>query len=404
MADPDVLRRIIGYDHAAVGGDFAARMAAAQSSDPAVRSKMMYDAALAETQRRREAGVYAATEAPQERPNPLGDPRMTAANPSYNEADQASRMPADPVDPIIPRASDRGVPLYGQRGAMANLTPPPRAQPVEPGFTPLSDPEAWKNSAAGKMLGIGQPETPQPRREVGFEGLPDAVDPRARIGDGSLPIMPNTTPAATGQPLPPGAANAAPVPMAGLGGQTSNGGTGQGSAASGAVPFNPRGPEAFDPETGTRDDQTRKLSLASRIFGEPDSDKRKSMSKALMMAGAAIMSSPGDLGQAIGAGIQAGVTTFDEATQALRDEEKEMRQMGMEEEAHQLNMALKRLQLERRQGGGGGVGKAKVDPLDAAASDALVLESMGMSPEEAMARSLYKAGYRGVETFSEDAF
>lgn len=401
MADPDVLRRIIGYDHAAVGGDFAARMAAAQSSDPAVRSKMMYDAALAETQRRREAGAYAATEAPQERPNPLGDPRMTSANPSYNEADQASRMPADPVDPIIPRASDRGVPLYGQRGAMANLTPPFQNKGAPAPFE-FQDPyAALVHIDDAPKAGL---ETAR-RREVGFESLPVAVDPRARIGDGSLPIMPNMVPSAQGQPVPLGAANAAPAPMAGLGGQTSNGGgTGQGGASSGAVPFDPRGPEAFDPETGTRDDQTRKLSLASRIFGEPDSDKRKSMSKALMMAGAAIMSSPGDLGQAIGAGIQAGVTTFDEATQALRDEEKEMRQMGMEEEAHQLNMALKRLQLERRQGGGGGVGKAKVDPLDAAASDALVLESMGMSPEEALARSLYKAGYRGVETFSEDAF
>jgi len=111
-------------------------------------------------------------------------------------------------------------------------------------------------------------------------------------------------------------------------------------------PVSANDPDMYDPDTGLRSDDARKLGLLERMFGEKGSDKYQTAGKALMMAGAAIMSSQGSLGEAVGQGIQAGLMTYDDAMQALKDEEKEARQMGMAEEAHALNMQLKQLQIQ----------------------------------------------------------
>ena len=156
----------------------------------------------------------------------------------------------------------------------------------------------------------------------------------------------------------------------------------------------PMSPEQFDPETGTRTEDARKLGLLERMFGEKGSDEYRQAGKALMMAGAAIMSTNGDLGTALGNGIQAGLMTYDDAMQALRDEEKEARQMGMTEEAHELNMELKRLQLQRaRQGpvkaGAAETGLTDVQKAVITAGEILTLFP-DTSPEDAKGFALRK--------------
>lgn len=150
--------------------------------------------------------------------------------------------------------------------------------------------------------------------------------------------------------------------------------------------FDPAGPEAYDPETGLRGDDARKTSFLQRLFG---SDKDPNLGRALLAAGAAMMGTNGHFGEALANAVQAGLTTYDDATQALKDEEKEARQMGMIEEAHELDMALKRLQLERRRAGP--IKAVERSPVEQAFEDAasIVAVSGGMiSEEEAMRMAL----------------
>ena len=114
-----------------------------------------------------------------------------------------------------------------------------------------------------------------------------------------------------------------------------------------AALIDPMAPEMFDPETGERPDSARKMGLLERMFGEKGSGEYKAAGRALMMAGAAIMSTRGNLGEAIGQGIQAGLMTYDQAIEALREEEEQARMMGMKEEAHAMSMHLQRLRASR---------------------------------------------------------
>lgn len=112
----------------------------------------------------------------------------------------------------------------------------------------------------------------------------------------------------------------------------------------------PTGEEAYG-EGGTRDDETRRVSLIDRIFGEDGTPERRQAGIALMRAGAAMMTTDGNLGDAIGNAINAGLASYDEGMSALREEERIARQMGMEEEAHQMRMALDRLRMRRLEAG-----------------------------------------------------
>ena len=150
-------------------------------------------------------------------------------------------------------------------------------------------------------------------------------------------------------------------------------------------------PEQFDPETGTRTEEARKLGLLERMFGEKGSPEYQAAGRALMMAGAAIMSTDGDLGKALGNGIQAGLMQYDDVLEALREEEMEARQMGMAEEAHAMNMHLKSIQAARA-AAGGKRGSLSAEPELTKAQQAAVLADeftqLGLDPQTSLAGAL----------------
>lgn len=153
------------------------------------------------------------------------------------------------------------------------------------------------------------------------------------------------------------------------------------------ISIDPMSPEQFDPETGERSDEARKLGLLERMFGEQGSPEYRAAGRALMMAGAAIMTTDGNLGEALGNGIQAGLMQYDDVLTALREEEAEARAMGMAEEAHALNMQLKKIQIANAGRRGSLKGKAaepELTPIQKGLVLADQLVGFGYSQDEAM--------------------
>lgn len=215
----------------------------------------------------------------------------------------------------------------------------------------------------------GAPEVDiPPQAGLDFAGVPpaDVPAPRADIALSETGFQ---------QPTPAAAA------QAGL----------QAVGAGQPAPMNAMAPEVFDPETGTRPEEARKLGLLERMFGEKGSDEYRNAGKALMMAGAAIMSTSGSLGEAVANGIQAGLMTYDDAMKALSDEEKEARQMGMTEEAHELNMELKRLQLSRAKQGPVKVQPGLTPVQQAAITADQLISQFKVDPDLAMLAAATKA-------------
>lgn len=261
------------------------------------------------------------------------------------------------------------------------------------------------------------PTTAEPFMSGGI-GMPEGMDPLGmpEIGMGGaamVPAMLDGGPAGTplaspqaGLPTPPGPMMLPAVTPPGGGGGT--GGIGAGTVDLANLPsaadVSPLNPEAYNPETGTRPPEARALSIWDRMFGEVGSDQRAAVSQGLIRMGAAMMQSKGDLGQALGEGIEAGLLEFDATTKALADEAKEAKQMGMEEEAHELNMALKRLQLARAQSGGGGGARTSgvvENPFESKASDFAAWSALldtdprfaGLNPEVKNRIALNQSGF-----------
>jgi hypothetical protein len=195
---------------------------------------------------------------------------------------------------------------------------------------PRQTPADWSRNDPPEDPTMPQPDAPP--------GLTFGLDGTTEMPSTPLSFGPNGS-------TPPGGPNADPSRV------QSPGAPGQGSASETSQVA------GVDPETGMRDDETRAMSLMERILGPEDSDRRRNTGKALMAAGATIMSTGGTLGEAIGAGIQNGLLTYDEAAQAIKDEAMAMRDMEMKEEAHAMDMAMAELALARAQAaptGGGG--------------------------------------------------
>lgn len=456
MADRDeIIRRIISGDMSRGGADFAARMAAARMGTP----EQMYSQYALPTQadldqRYRDAQLAPMlTPGAQPAPPMPVDPNAAVGLPS---ADMPPNMPmqaglsAGPsMDP--PAMIDAGTPLPpgvdapGLWSAIAG--PMPGAQNAdqllsEGLITPQEHQQLTQGSRAQQsdvlanagrrtvgaepqatdvapvdMSGImGAPQPPMPGGLENFPymsggiGMPEGV-PAADINSFMFPsavgetapvdqseIIPQaglpTAPAAL--PMPPVTSVAgAPGGTGGVGGGGTGGGIDMSSLPSGEA-VSPSNPEAYNPETGTRPAEARALSVWDRMFGEPGTDRRAAMSQALMQLGAVMMSTNGDLGQALGAGIQAGLLEYDATMKALSEEAREARKMGMEEEAFEIEIELKKLQLARaKMGGGRGARTAGVvaNPLEATRTNALVMESLGfpLTPEQqtfAYARAL----------------
>jgi hypothetical protein len=293
-----------------------------------------------------------------------------SANPSYSE-NRPDRWPEDegalPTGRITPQRPPRPEPtpeavnqwtqdmgsLLGPHRSLSGRPAPERAprpdkiaefQPVytdEQAFNPDANPAANPMRAIFGAAAIDAipSRTPKPSPDAPNTAL--AASPEGYSGAGLLPQNPDIMFAGAEGGVAPPMPTPADTARAGL----------AAAAAGQPAPVNPMAPEVFDPETGTRPEEARKMGLLERMFGEKGSDQYKNAGKALMMAGAAIMSTSGSLGEAVANGIQAGLMTYDDAMQALKDEEKEARQMGMTEEAHELNMELKRLQLSRAKQG-----------------------------------------------------
>jgi|GEM_PF-6939524 len=160
-----------------------------------------------------------------------------------------------------------------------------------------------------------------------------------------LGAAPGTVGAGGGSGGASGAGGSAGLPSGTGGGYGRGGGTSgglqEGLEGASREPGDPLGP------TQERTEEERGMSFFERVFGAEDSDKRGNMGKALMMAGGQIMASGKPLGEAIGEGIQAGIMTYDEAKQALQEEERYAREMGLKEEAHEMRMRLQELQLRQ---------------------------------------------------------
>lgn len=289
----------------------------------------------------------------------------------------------------------------------------PAAPAIQPDFTPPRDPMADFSpvSTDAQAYNPSSNSNANPARAVFGDAAIDAIPSRPQSAqaatpapDAVAPPPPADTPAPQQgllpqnpdimfAPPPPGQAAANPVVAAAAAQPSAP--QPQDVAAAGLIaagqgqslPIDPMAPEQFDPETGLRNEPARKLGLLERMFGEDGSDKRASAGKALMMAGAAIMTTDGNVGEAIGSGIQAGLMTYDQAMQAIKDEEAEARKLGMTEEAHALNMELKRLQLRRAEGGGTR-GPVKAAPEYTPAQKGMMLADtliqFGYSPEEAL--------------------
>ena len=263
------------------------------------------------------------------------------------------------------RMFDRGDTARGYADQM-RAPGPDGTPPDAPGDMPPSAPGAAGSGATA------QPSAPGAEGGgLAYEGVPGlGTDSRADIQFGA------TSPRAA---QPSGPRQIAQAGMA--------------AAAMGEpAPVEPMSPEMFDPETGERPEEARKLGLLERMFGERDSPEYRNAGKALMMAGAAIMGTDGNLGQALANGIQAGLMTYDEAMQALQDEENEARKLGMQEEAHALNMELKRLQIQRAQMGGQTSGPIqKVEeftPIQRTVMMADEFTQLGLAPDESLRSAL----------------
>lgn len=342
-------------------------------------------------------------------------------NPSYIE-NRADRFPGDdPLPtglaqeprparpPVTPeRVDQRSKDMVGLLGPHRSITghePTPREpraarQDNIASFTPVYEDSQAYNEASN----------------------PRANPLRALFGDAAIDAIPSRR--TTEPPLPmPGEAGAAPM-QAGLadGSQAAQGqlpqnpgtmfGGMDAGTTSGQQPATPAeraqaglqaamqgqtpdvdtmAPEQFDPETGERSDEARKLGLLERMFGEQGSNEYRAAGRALMMAGAAIMSTDGNLGQALGNGIQAGLLQYDDVLAALREEELEARKMGMAEEAHAMSMQLKSIQAARA-AAGGKRGPVKAAPELTKIQQAAVLADeftqLGLDPDTALAGAL----------------
>lgn len=436
MPDDSILRRIVEQAQGQGGPAFANRMPSIQE-----RTRMAQDPALALMAQREgmDPADYVksidprAAEAHRQRiernammaKEPQGDgmtfPTQADLDQRYQQQQMMQNMP--PVPSMGQPPAEGQSPQIGLDSPVAR--PPVPRNPIpdagstmEAGATMDRDPFLTTGSMGGRMdapppLPVGN----DAYLTTGMSGAyrTDSEDgllpqpPAAGLSYGNEPMAgtdlnltygdtPNTVPATApmGQVIPgqPGSVQNAPI-------------------QSGLAPVSPTDPEAYDSETGQRTEDARKLSLIERMFGEKGSDRANSSGKALMMAGAAIMSTPGSLGQAIGAGIQQGLMTYDDAQKALADEAKEARQMGMEDEAHALDMELKRIAIERGRRAGTlstKVADAKPDKIqDAITMAARLTTELGLGEEDARNAALgavgitsrYNAFNRAPDPFAE---
>lgn len=462
MVDRDeIIRRIISGDMSRGGADFAARMAAARMGTPeqmyaqyALPTQADLDQRFRDSQRAPmlTPGIPPAPMNAGMAPDvPLMMPAMdTPPNATTQAGLGAPMMDAPPMletgTPLAPGVDAPGLwsaiagPMPGASNAAsllaAEVITPEEYQQLTQGSRGQQS-EVLANAARRKVgtepqptdvpsvnlsgLTGGAPDMTPPASPIetnprfpymsGSIGMPDNILPgdtnTARFPvsiESGAPMPPQITPPQAGLPPAPGPMAIPPTtpgatdPMGGGGGGAGlMGGIDMDSLPSGAA-VSPSNPDAYNPETGTRDPEVRALSIWDRMFGEPGTDRRSAMSQALMRMGAVMMSTNGNLGQALGAGIQEGLLEYDETMKALSDEAKEARKMGMEEEAFQIDMEMKRLQLARARAGGVGGRGARTsgvveNPLEAARTNALVMESLGfpLTPEQqtfAYARAL----------------
>ena len=334
----DILKRIIqgdlsrggpGYSPGTIGNATAERLGI-------VAPELLPEGQQVDT--RPMAGVQAQIGAgPRDRTAPTANERMQNFSPVMQDSD-AYNPNSNPLANPLPRVA-RGI--FGDAAIDAI---PSRERPAPPDMAdsgiPMPDapdPQAAMAPQAGlEYAGVPPVDAPVPRADIAFD--PDAPQTPQQRAQAGL--------AAAGMGEDPG--------------------------------YDPMSPELIDPETGERSDEARKLGLLERMFGEKGSDKYKNAGKGLMMAGAAIMSSGGNLGQAIGEGIQAGLMTYDDAMAALREEELEAKKMGMTEEAHAMNMHLNSLRAARMSavGGGGKSGAVKPEPEYTPTQQGLMLADM----------------------------
>lgn len=317
-----------------------------------------------------------------------GSMGSTFAAQGLPQTDPATGLPMAGAPPRVDEGFHApSLPQMGlvERHRVPDAAPPPADSGIDP--------------AIGRpALGV-DPAIPMSRQrdpQTGFtpEELMSLTPPR--VGEGFHPdaMPPKESP-------PPGTAEAGTPPRAGLtpptevvpaGSPRAAAQRGLADMAAGREPgIDPMSPDAFDPETGLRSDETRKVGFLKRLVG-PDADPI--LGRALLAAGAAIMGTEGHFGVALSNGIKAGLLTYDDATTALREEEKEARKMGMVEEAHELDMELKRLQLERRRAGP----VAKVAPLspiqDVQRNAAQMAALLGVPEDKAIQWALHEAGFR----------
>ena len=215
-------------------------------------------------------------------------------------------------------------------------------------------PETSRPGGLGAIFG-GRSDAPSPGMDADtFNRVDDIAEQFTPLGL-SAPEQPESSPGLGAAPGTVGAGGGSGG-ASGAGGSAglpsgTGGGYGRGGGTSGGLQEGLEGAsrEPGDPMSPTqeRTEEERGMSFFERVFGAEDSDKRGNMGKALMMAGGQIMASGKPLGEAIGEGIQAGIMTYDEAKQALQEEERYAREMGLKEEAHEMRMRLQELQLRQ---------------------------------------------------------
>lgn len=215
-------------------------------------------------------------------------------------------------------------------------------------------PETSRPGGLGAIFG-GRSDAPSPGMDADtFNRVDEIAEQFTPLGL-SAPEQPESSPGLGAAPGTVGAGGGSGG-ASGAGGNAglpsgTGGGYGRGGGTSGGLQEGLEGAsrEPGDPMSPTqeRTEEERGMSFFERIFGAEDSDKRGNMGKALMAAGGQIMASGKPLGEAIGEGIQAGIMTYDEAKQALQEEERYAREMGLKEEAHEMRMRLQELQLRQ---------------------------------------------------------
>ena len=386
--------RLIGADIGAGGAEFATRAPALMNMPEGQRVQLpdgsyVSPADLGFTPQDMLGGAGIGT--PVQGYDPSGDQAYLALP---SQAD-LNRRAADSQTPFVP-------PMQPPRPGAAPITPGLDPGVQVPFTSRLEPPQGSPRAAIDEMMegraGVDT-STPNPGGPGANMSVWDRIMgrdaeylPRTPTGDGPFPGFPPLQMEGEGAPLrmPGGAANASPagLPPPASGGPASaglpgtgpaiggaNGGSGPAAGGAGTISGIPQaalaGPEAYDPETGTRDPETRALSIFERIFGEADTDERRASGRAIMMAGAQIMKSTGSPGQAIGAGIEAGLLTYDEVMQAMREEARTARALEREEEAHAIEMEMKRLALQRARSagaGGPGSGGSRGNPRRSAAA------------------------------------